>query len=184
MEIWKDIKGTDRPYVISNLGVVKRLEFTITRANGRKQKNRESILKQRLMGDGYKTVNLRVGGKQKPCGVHRLLASAFIGNVSGLQVDHIDQDKQNNDIDNLRICTSSQNNMNKTKRLPNASSKFKGVSRTGREKSWRASIKVKGRLIRLGSFADEVKAAHIYNEAARLHHGEYASLNDLNDHRH
>lgn len=59
---------------------------------------------------GYLHVGLHEGGKQKNCYVHRLVAMAFIPNPNSLpQVNHIDEDKTNNSVNNLEWCSARKN---------------------------------------------------------------------------
>ncbi len=98
-EIWKDIIGYENLYKVSNLGRVKSLH------NGK-----ERILKQAFDGWGYLIVSLCKNGINKTPKVHRLVAEAFIPNPNKLsQINHIDEDKTNNCIDNLEWCTNKYN---------------------------------------------------------------------------
>lgn len=97
-EIWKDIEGYNGKYQVSNLGRVKSL------------KGSEKILKPRVSNTGYKYVNLCIQGKSKTLKIHRLVAQAFLPNPEGLpQVNHKDEDKLNNNVDNLEWCTREYN---------------------------------------------------------------------------
>lgn len=90
------------------------------------------------------------------------------------RTDHRNGDGLDNRRCNLRSATRSQNLYNQRK--ARGTSQFKGVSRryTG---TWVACIKVDGRQRHIGTFADEVSAAHAYDAAARVHFGEFAALN-------
>lgn len=94
-EIWKPIKDTDR-YSISNLG---RLRNNHT---GHIQKPRDSR--------GYKSVAIYLNGKTKAYPIHRLVAEAFcFKQANKTEVDHIDGDRGNNAVGNLRWVTRSEN---------------------------------------------------------------------------
>ncbi len=96
-EIYKPIDGYD--YEISNTGQVRSVR------TGR-------ILKQFLV-NGYLRVGLSKDGVEKKFYIHRLVAQAFIPNPKNKpQIDHIDGNKQNNRVDNLRWVTSKENNNN------------------------------------------------------------------------
>ena len=70
----------------------------------------EMELSQRLIGAGYLAVNIKSKGKQKTLYVHRLVAEAFISKTKDTgEVNHIDGDKQNNNVSNLEWTTHSKN---------------------------------------------------------------------------
>ena len=98
-EIWRDIKGYEGLYQVSNLGRVK-------------NKRRNKLLKLQLQKDGYLRVGLYDKNLKWSCKkVHRLVAEAFISNPSNLEyVNHKDEDKSNNDASNLEWCTRHYNN--------------------------------------------------------------------------
>ena len=116
-EIWRDIKGYEGLYQVSDMGRVKSLERTVTRKNGRKQTIRERILKPRSDGHGYLQVKLcNNSGKQKTVKVHRLVCEAFHKNSENKPcVNHIDENKTNNVASNLEWCTYSENNKHGTR---------------------------------------------------------------------
>lgn len=106
--------------------------------------------------------------------MHRRILKA----LPGQYVDHIDGDRLNNVPANLRICTNSQNMMNRGLQT-NSRSGYKGVSWSLVSKRWRAYIKVNGKQIHLGLFATKEKAASAYNKAAIKYHDEFAVLNAI-----
>lgn len=96
-EIWKDIPDTNGMYKVSNFGSV----FSA------KSKKKLSICKAKK---GYCVCNISKNGNTKTTYVHRLVAKAFIPNPKKkLQVNHIDGNKQNNNIENLEWCTDKEN---------------------------------------------------------------------------
>jgi hypothetical protein len=100
-----------------------------------------------------------------------------IATMVGLpQVDHQDCDGLNNQRYNLRPCTSRQNNQNRRK-VSGKSSQYKGVCWITKWSKWSAYIRVNSKLQSLGTFDDEVEAAHAYDNAAVLHFGTFARLN-------
>lgn len=112
-EIWKDIPNYEGLYQASNLGRIRSLNHI--RKNGKEdhktfiQKGR--ILKEATQKSGYKFVVLSKKGKTKGYRVHRLIAKTFISNPNNYKcINHKDENKANNNIDNLEWCTIAYNN--------------------------------------------------------------------------
>ena len=102
MEEWRDIKGYEGLYQVSNLGRVKSL--------GNSKSKKEKILKP-YSNIGYFHVILSKEGIHKNCRVHRLVAEAFIPNLNNYkEVNHKDEDKENNSSYNLEWCDRKYNN--------------------------------------------------------------------------
>lgn len=125
----------------------------------------------------YRTVT--VNGRNKNVYLHREIMGL---NVPGpkLVVDHINQNALDNRRENLRVCTPSQNSMNRRKRTDRVfTSVYKGVffDKSKKLKPWRASIKVNRKTTWSGRFDTEEEAAERYNEEALKLHGEFAYLN-------
>lgn len=103
IEIWKDIKGLEGCYKISNLGKIKSLKDN----HGN---SREKILKPNLDGFGYKKVTVYKNKKKLTRKIHILVAQTFIDNKNNLpEVNHKDECKTNNIVDNLEWCTYKYN---------------------------------------------------------------------------
>ncbi len=137
------------------------------------------VLKNQTRKDGYVGVQLSKDGKIKHFLTHRLVALAFIENpLEKPAVDHIDRNRANNSIDNLRWSTTSENMMNSTKRVV-ASSIYKGVYFHGQSERWRAQVRINGIATHLGNFRTEKDAAESYNAFAALHFGVRANLNTM-----
>lgn len=92
-------------------------------------------------------------------------------------VDHKNHDGLDNRRDNLRICSRKQNQANRRKNEKHWSSQYKGVAKQPHANSWIAQISVDNRTCYLGSYPSEFVAALIYDEWARLLHGEFAHTN-------
>lgn len=118
--------------------------------------------------DGYRVIG--VDGRQYAA--HRLAWLYVHGTWPKDQTDHIDGDKLNNAIANLREATHSENQANRG-RQKNNSSGFKGVSWSQFRKKWAAAICVKGCTLSLGFFSCPAEAHRAYVEASRRLHGEF-----------
>lgn len=107
-EIWKDIKGYEGLYQVSNLGKVKSIKWFNPRTN--KHYKRNKILKQIVTNKGYLEIKLTKNYKCKIFKVHRLVAEAFIPNPNKLpQVNHKSKIKSDNSVSNLEWCTGLYN---------------------------------------------------------------------------
>ena len=109
-ETWKDIKGYEGLYQISNYGRVKRVPTEVW--NGHTYfEYKGKVLKVLKNKNGYNAVCLCKHGKVKRVYIHRLVAEAFIENPSNhSEINHKDENKENNHIDNLEWCDRSYNN--------------------------------------------------------------------------
>lgn len=106
-EIWKDIKGYEELYQVSNFGRIKRISYL--HGKSKKYIKKEKIKKAVITIQGYLQVGLSNNGL-KHIKVHRLVAETFIPNPNNLpQINHKDGNKQNNNVDNLEWCTCSEN---------------------------------------------------------------------------
>ena len=104
-EEWRDIKGYENLYQISNYGRVKSF-----------YNNKEQVLKNWINPNGYLLVTLCKNKKKKKISIHRLVAETFLDNPCGYpQINHKDEDKTNNYIENLEWCDAKYNNNYGTK---------------------------------------------------------------------
>jgi hypothetical protein len=160
MEEYKTIEGFEN-YQISSFGNVKDI------STGR-------IFSYDIINP-YSTVFLYKENTRYTFGVHKLVGEAFIPNPDNkLCVDHIDCNKQNNNIDNLRWATKAENNKNR-QLMKNNSSGYVGVYYDKRCNKWTAKIGHEGKLKNLGIFDKKEDALKVRLKAVQKYHGEYAS---------
>ena len=110
-ELWIDIAGTNGRYSVSNLGNVRANWSDIPQRNlkTRKRIEKQSLLRAWIHTTGYKRVGL---GRNNYFYVHRLVAECFLPNPEKLpQVDHIDGDRTNNNLNNLRWVSAKTNTL-------------------------------------------------------------------------
>lgn len=98
-ERWRYIKGYNGKYKISTKGRIKR-----------KTKDGWEYLKPFDNGNGYLKANLTKDGKTTKHYLHRLVAQTFLKDEPQKQINHIDENKQNNNLNNLEFCTQKYNN--------------------------------------------------------------------------
>lgn len=122
-EEWKDVgivKGIDFTGLcqVSTFGNVKFLDRWVEYKNGYKRFYKEELKKPRLK-NGYQFVRLSKEGKHTEISVHRLVLQTFKPNQNPelyTQINHIDENKENNKLDNLEWCTAEENNNHGTRK--------------------------------------------------------------------
>jgi hypothetical protein len=164
-EVWKDIKDFEGLYQISNLGRVKSLEreyeFGVPKAI---KKLNEKIFNVSLNSNGYPTIRLSKNNKGKTISVHRLVAEAFINNEDNLEcVDHINSDRTDNRVDNLRWCSKQENNRFINRKKKHHTSNKVGVHYYKATNKYRAKIVIDGKENHIGYFKTEQEAADAYD---------------------
>jgi hypothetical protein len=131
-----------------------------------------NMWKWKVDRDGYaiRTTSRRFG-KRYTVAMHR----AILQVEDGLEIDHEDRNKLNNQRFNLRPATTSQNQMNVGLNAKNTSG-YRGV-RERENGYFEADIRINGKKKYIGRYKDPVLAAKAYDEFARKYHGEFAYLN-------
>ncbi len=146
-EIFKNI--TEFPnYQVSNTGRVKSLKF-----------GKELIMKLNRSPQGYFIIALRKNNKYVMKNVHQLVAMAFLNHTPcghKLVVDHINEVRGDNRVENLQIITHRENII---RGIKNTSSKHTGVSWDKTQKKWQSYIIINNKKINLGFFTDELEAS-------------------------
>jgi hypothetical protein len=151
-EIWKDIPGYEGLYQVSNMGRVKSVRY-----------NR--FLKAGVCSGGYLGVCLYVNSTKKTLKIHKLVSMTFLNHKPDgykIVVDHIDNDKTNNRIDNLQLITPREN---ASKDRRGYSSKYVGVSWDKSRNKWISAIHIGGKNNHLGRFESEYEAHLAYQKA-------------------
>ena len=159
-EIWKDIPMYEGIYKASSKGNIKSVDRIVNNRfyNG-------VVLSQKTNKYGYKSVCLCNGYTQKTRLVHQLIASTFLdykGYTVLTVIDHVDNDKSNNDVSNLQIITHRDNNIKERKRL--SLSKYNGVSFEYKRNKWRADIRINNKRKFIGYFKEEYDAVKAIND--------------------
>lgn len=119
---------------------------------------------------GYRILSATIDGVEKALKAHRLVWFIENGYLPSLSIDHIDMNKSNNNISNLREATSKQQNQNK-KKYSNNTSGYKGVSKSG--KKWIAKTRYNSAELYLGTFNTLEEASEAYQAKAKELHGEF-----------
>ena len=158
-EIFKDIKGYEGLYQVSDQGRIKSLN---------RKARKEKILKANIDGGGYSIVCLSKNGIKKTFLVHLLMAKTFLNHKPNgrkeLVCDHRNNIRRDNRLENLQLITQR---LNATKDQKGCSSDYIGVFWDNTFKKWVAHIWINGRNKHLGYFIDEKEAAKYYQDALK-----------------
>ena len=147
--MYKSIPGFE-DYMINEQGEVISLK-----------NNKIKILKQHVEL-GYFRVNLHKDNKQIKMHIHRLLGITFLNCPHDKQIDHIDGNRRNNNLENLRVVTNQENCFNRTK--------AKGYYWHKNSCKWMAYISLNHKMKHLGYFNTEEDARQAYLDAKKIYH--------------
>ena len=165
-EIWKAIPNYEGSHEASNLGRIRSIDREVVYSNGRVYRLKSRVLRQSNGSGTYKVVNIQKSVKY----VHQLVAMAFLGHVPNghsLVVDHIDNDRQNNNLNNLSIVSNRENLSRR-----GGSSKYVGVYFNKSTNKWASKIRVGGKNVWIGRFKNEIDAHNAYqNKLKELSNG-------------
>lgn len=157
IEEYRDIPGYDGKYQVSNFGNVKSLNYRL--------KGIEKVLKPRINDNGYFYLNLYKDKKQKTFKIHQLVAIVFLDHKpNGMNdiINHKDNFKLNNRLDNLEITTPRVNS--------SIHKKDAGVNWHKRHKRFQAHVYISGKLVYLGYYDNIQDGLDIYEKAVANQH--------------
>ena len=151
MENWKDVKGYEGYYQVSDLGRVKNV-------------SKNKVLKQYLRNGKYPAVNLSAKAVRKTVNVHTLVAESFLNHTNNRDtvVDHINNISTDNRLSNLQVISHRENCYKDRKGY---TSKYAGVSWNKKNRKWVTMLSIGGKLKYLGYFDTEERAAIAYDFA-------------------
>lgn len=167
METWKDIKGFEGEYQMSEDRKIKRLSYTVTQIGyGGKKYTRtvkEKIINQSIDNEGYYYACLN-GRKYR---THWLYYNTFIGDSTGMIIDHIDRNRLNNDPSNLRLVSPKESIHNRT--LPyrpdiQDMSKYQKYKNKSNSHPFQLRFTDNGKRISIGYFKTYEEAENKYRE--------------------
>tara|TARA_R110000787_G_scaffold71230_2_gene158511 strand:+ start:117 stop:653 length:537 start_codon:yes stop_codon:yes gene_type:complete len=157
MEIFKDVKGYEGFYQVSNYGNVKSL--------ARKGRKKDILLKPSKDKNGYYYIVFCHNHISKTVKIHQLVAIAFLNHYpnryDGLIVDHIDNNPSNNTLSNIQLITSREN----TSKDKKGDNKYTGVYFDKRYNNFSSRIMIGKDKVHLGCFENDIDASNIYQKA-------------------
>lgn len=174
-EVWKSVPGWEGFYEVSDWGNVRSVDRKIVNPKGSEIfYPGKPIIK--VKRGNYYAVTLNKKMFSRNFRVHRLVAMAFIDKEienKKLVVDHKDRNPINNRLDNLRIVSYRQNNLNKGLCKRNKSG-YKGVHYHKQRNKWCAIININGKSSYIGLFDSPEEAGSAWMEKAKILRGDFA----------
>ena len=168
VEIWKDIPEYEGYYQASNLGRIRSLDRTVVFSDGRKRFYRGGVM-DGSVNRGYRQTTLSGDGIGRTLMFSQIIAMTFLGhdpNGLTLVVDHINGDKSDNRVENLRIVSHRANTSTCFRSNEDSlSSEYVGVSWDKSKSKWRTQIQHDGVSTFLGYYKTELEAFKAYKSA-------------------
>jgi len=154
-EEWRCVAEYEGLYEVSNLGRIRSLDHTTVDTKNIERSFKGRVLSLSTDSHGYNIKTLYLNGERCAFRLHRLIAQAFISNPNDLPyIDHVDGNKENNNINNLEWVTAQENTERYHSKIE-SSSKYNKVSFSPSHKKWIAQLLVDGKSIHIGSFDSE-----------------------------
>ena len=170
-EIWKDIHGFEKCYQISSFGRVRSLDRIVEYKDGRMHRRyKGQVIKLSENSSGYLQVALWKNKIRTRLLVGPLVGRSFINAMWTYEWDHIDENRHNNSVNNLRPCTRSQNNAHRVKGEKCVRFMYG---------KWQARISYQNREQHLGCFKKKIDALDAYDKAAIKYFGVFAETNNV-----
>jgi hypothetical protein len=165
-EIWMEILNYEGYYQVSNLGNIKALERSYLNKGKYLAVRKEMLLTPVVNSHGYYVVTLCKKSKYKCFRIHQLVAQSFLnhilqGSTTYNVVDHINNNKLDNRLENLQIVS---NRINTSKNKQNKTSKYTGVSWRNKSQKWVSYIRDGNKTLFLGEYVNEDDAYNAYCE--------------------
>lgn len=161
MEEWRSVKGYEGYYEVSSKGKVRSVDRVIKTANGIKRKYSGKILSQHLSDKNYPLISLYMNCNEKTYYVHKLVAISFLGHKpcgSKEEVDHINGDRTDNSISNLRILSGEEHRKIKKHSIWGVS-KYKYACWHKKNKKWLGSFSKNGKSYHVGYYESDKEAS-------------------------
>jgi len=161
-ETWVDAFGFEGVYQVSNFGRIRSVSRIVIKTNGHRLPVKGNILNPSVSRNGYLVISrntFKSVGERVTIKIHRLIFESFNEQIKeGLEIDHIDRDKTNNHIDNLRLVNRRDNINNRSN-----NKKYIGVTDIGT--GFSAKIYYQGKTYQLGVARSENEASEYYQKA-------------------